>query len=214
MLNEPIDRRTKTELPAITVGVIGGIASGKSEVCRYWKSLGGEVISADEIAHQVLARSDVIEALCNALGKSILNSATNSIDRSRVSQLVFGDSEEAQSNRRKLEAVVHPKIHDEIRSRLTEFRTKPARPLMLDIPLLFERGWDRDCDRVLFVDASEAARLSRALLRGWNEKQFRDRESAQLPIEEKKRRATDIVSNDSTLEELHRSLDMLFRRAS
>ena len=92
----------------VVVGVLGGVASGKSEVTRHLERLGALVIHADTIGHQVLEEPAVIEALTRRFGEAIMDQPTYRIDRSKVAKLVFGTHPEAVENRRSLESIVHP----------------------------------------------------------------------------------------------------------
>ena len=193
----------------IVVGVVGGIASGKSQVTRMLVGMNGTIISADEIAHRVLREPEVMEALVQMLGKSILLENGNqpgfsrTIDRKKLASLVFGDSASSQTMRKKLEAIVHPRIRQIAKSELETLRRDTSiRMIVLDAPLLIEGGWLPYCDRVIYVDSPDAVRKQRAIERGWIGQEWQDRESAQLSLSEKKKHATDVLVNDGTIEEL------------
>lgn len=202
-----------TQEPAIkrpvVIGVVGGIASGKSEVTRLFVSMNCDIISADEIAHRVLKMPDVIESLVSIFGEDILREPAaklgepRQIDRKKLGALVFGDTEDKQVMRKKLEAIVHPRIRELGRAELASLVLEATHPMIiLDAPLLIEGGWLPYCDRVLFVDSPEAMRKQRALERGWTEKEWRDREVAQLSLAEKRKAASDVLVNDGSVEQL------------
>ena len=202
-----------TQEPAIkkpvVVGVIGGIASGKSEVTRMLLAMNGDIISADEIAHRVLKMPDVIESPVSIFGDDILREPaaklveSRQIDRKKLGAFVFGDTPDKQVMRKKLEAIVHPRIRELGREELARLIKETSHPMIiLDAPLLIEGGWLPYCDRVLFVDSPEAMRKQRAMERGWTEKEWRDREAAQLSLVEKRKAASDVLVNDGTVEQL------------
>lgn len=202
-----------TQVPAIkkpvVIGVVGGIASGKSEVTRLLGEMNAVVISADEIAHRVLLMPDVRETLVSIFGDGILQESfaapneTRQIDRKKLGPMVFGDTQDNQVKRKKLEAIVHPRIRELGRAELASLVKKASHPMIiLDAPLLIEGGWLPYCDRVLFVDSPESMRKQRAIERGWTEKEWRDREAAQLGLAEKRRSASDVLVNDGTVEQL------------
>lgn len=202
-----------TQVPAIkkpvVIGVVGGIASGKSEVTRLLGAMNAVVISADEIAHRVLLMPDVRETLVSIFGDGILQESvaapieTRQIDRKKLGAMVFGDTQDKQVKRKKLEAIVHPRIRELGRAELASLVKKASHPMIiLDAPLLIEGGWLPYCDRVLFVDSPESMRKQRAIERGWTEKEWRDREAAQLGLAEKRRSASDVLVNDGTVEQL------------
>jgi dephospho-CoA kinase len=198
-----------TSSKPVVIGVVGGIASGKSEVTRMLSTMNATVISADEIAHRVLLEPDVIGALVDIFGVGILHEQPSAPDQARtinrksLGSMVFGDSDEKRVMRRKLESIVHPRIRQIAREELATRLLDTSRPLIvLDAPLLIEGGWLSYCNRVLFVDSPDAMRKKRAMERGWTEQEWLDRESAQLSFAEKRKFATDILVNDGTLIQL------------
>ncbi len=193
----------------LVVGVVGGIASGKSQVTRMLGALNATLISADEIAHRVLLEPEVMDLLLKMFGKNILVANGNNpgltpaIDRKRLASLVFGDSADSQRMRKKLEAIVHPRIRQIAKSELDTLKQDASTHLIiLDAPLLIEGGWLPYCDRVIYVDSPDAMRKQRALERGWSAQQWQDRESAQMSLSEKKKHATDVLVNDGTIQQL------------
>ncbi|MFN9986229.1 MAG: dephospho-CoA kinase [Pirellula sp.] len=199
---------------SVVVGILGGVASGKSEVTRRLEARGAHVIHADTIGHEVLRESDIRDRLIQHFGNEILSKETGEIDRVRVAQLVFGNAPPATENRRVLESIVHPRIRARIAERLESIQqsispNEPPKIVVLDVPLLIESGWNKRCDRILFVDTAEELRLARAIARGWTSNQFRDREAAQLPIEQKRRSATDVIDNNGSIGSLDQQIDKL-----
>jgi len=199
--------------PPLVIGVVGGIASGKSQVTRLLGEMNATIISADEIAHRVLREPDVIDALVNVFSNEILSETgrhpvgSRVIDRKKVGSLVFGDSADCQTKLKKLEAIVHPRIRQIARSELETLKSDASvRMIILDAPLLIEGGWLPFCDRVIFVDSPDALRKQRAMERGWTAQEWSDRESAQLSLSEKRLHATDVLDNDGTLEQLKQSV--------
>jgi dephospho-CoA kinase len=83
--------------------------------------------------------------------------------------------------------------------------------IVIDAPLLFEAGWDKLCDKVLYVDAPRDLRLERAIARGWSAEQFAAREASQMPLEEKATRSHIIVRNARTLENIRDVLRLTWR---
>ena len=193
----------------VVVGVVGGIASGKSQVTRMLGAMNATIISADEIAHRVLMEPEVIDLLLKSFGKNILiengdhPGLTRAIDRKKLASLVFGDSADSQTMRKKLEAIVHPRIRQIAKSELDTLKQDASTHLIiLDAPLLIEGGWLPYCDRVIYVDSPDAMRKQRAIERGWSAQEWQDRESAQMSLSEKKKHATDVLVNDGTIQQL------------
>jgi dephospho-CoA kinase len=179
-----------------TVGLTGGIASGKSEAARVFTALGVPVTDADVIAREVLAPGSAgLAALTAALGADILTPA-GELDRARLRQRVFA----ATALRRKVEAVTHPLVRERIRERLV---TLAAPYAVVMAPLLVESGLDRELDRVLVIDCAESVQLERLMARdGENEESARRMLAAQATRAERLAAADDVVVNDGSLEEL------------
>jgi len=193
----------------VVIGVVGGIASGKSEVTRLLGEMNAVIISADEIAHRVLLLPEVVASLVSIFGKGILQEPgsdlvkTRQIDRKKLGAMVFGDALDKQVMRKKLESIVHPRIRELGRSELAKLVQEATHSMIiLDAPLLIEGGWLPYCDRVLFVESSDTLRKGRAMERGWTEEQWRDREASQLSLAEKRKSASDVLVNDGTVEQL------------
>lgn len=193
------------------LGVAGGIGSGKSFVTELLERKHGAVgIYADRIAHDLLRNDDVIEKLAERFGQSIFDEQER-IVRARLGSLVFGDDETHTANRKFLESVLHPRVRVEIGRRIERARQDGASLVVLDVPLLFESGWDKECDGVAFVDASDAVRFARTAARGWSETMHRRREATQLPVEEKKKRSRWVVSNEGDREVTERQVADLLK---
>ncbi len=197
----------------VVIGIVGGIASGKSEVTRMLGTMNATIISADKIAHRVLYEPDVIDALKKIFGNSILLQGASTsvdlseIDRKKLASMVFGDSGEKQMMRKKLEEIVHPRIRQLAKSELeTLSRESSSQMIILDAPLLIEGGWLPYCNRVLFVDSPDDMRKQRAMQRGWTAREWHERESAQLSLAEKRKYATDLILNGGTIEQLHQQV--------
>ena len=203
----------------LIIGVVGGIASGKSQVTRLLGEMNATIISADEIAHRVLKDPKVIDSLVNIFTDDILCKKSGNldgspvIDRKKIGSLVFGDSADKQVLLKKLEAIVHPRIREIARSELeTLKREANVRMIILDAPLLIEGGWLPYCDRVIFVDSPDALRKQRAMERGWTAQEWGDREFAQLNLSEKRSHATDVLANDGNLEQLQQRVSEMVAR--
>jgi dephospho-CoA kinase len=196
----------------LVLGITGGIASGKSQVTEILASHGALVIDADRIGHQVLEDHAVQTLLVRQFGQSVLSQETKSVDRKRVAELVFGDTPQAIQRRRALEAITHPPIRARIRQQLDEaLRSATLRWIVLDIPLLLESGWDKSCDAVWFVDAPQDIRLQRVLVRGWTREHFLAREASQWSVDRKRSRATHVISNSGSLEELDKQVTKMLQ---
>ncbi|MBY0311244.1 MAG: dephospho-CoA kinase [Phycisphaerales bacterium] len=179
------------------IGLAGGIGAGKSAVAAAFAKLGCLVIDSDARAKAALDRPDVRDQLVRWWGGKDGNAilTDHRIDRAKVAAIIFANPDD----RRKLEELVHPIVRQERAAIIADAVQSGARAAIVDAPLLFEAGVDRECDVVVFVDAPRSVRLDRvAKTRGWSEAELHRRETAQLPLEEKRSRSHYVVSNDTT----------------
>lgn len=186
----------------LIIGLTGGIASGKSAVAAELAQLGAVVLNADEAAHRVINYPDVKQTLVERWGKEILLSG-GEVNRTAVAARVFSPDQANTEEREFLENLLHPRIRLEFEPELEKLKNAGVPAAVIDAPLLLEAGWDEVCDVLLFVDSPRKDCQRRAeLLRNWSPADFAAREAAQMPIEEKRRRATQTIANDGTLEQL------------
>ena len=191
---EPRSGRQTGPIPVI--GLIGGIGGGKSAAAALLADRGAVVIDADAVGHEVLERPAVRERLVARFGPGVVASdgaGPAKVDRRALGRIVFA----SESARRDLEAIVHPLMIEEFERTIAEARrSRSATAVVLDAAVLLEADWDRRCDLVVYVDAPRDERLERVLrTRGWTPADLEAREAAQLPLEEKRRRADYVLPN-------------------
>lgn len=186
------------------LGIVGGVASGKSTVAAEFARLGAVVLDADESAHRALQEPDVKAALVERWGEEIL-AADGSVDRAAVAAKVFGTAD-AEGERRFLEGVVHPRVRKDLEAQMQELSAQGVGVVVLDVPLLVEVGWEDMCDVVYFIDVSRSERLRRARERGWSDEDFSRREAAQASAREKRAAADRVITNDGSLEDLRQQV--------
>ncbi|HVL97010.1 MAG TPA: dephospho-CoA kinase [Solirubrobacteraceae bacterium] len=178
------------------VGLTGGIGAGKSEALAALERLGAATLSTDAVVHELYGGDEVRAAVVARWGDDVAPGGT--VDRAAVARRAFADPDE----RAWLEGLLWPLVG----RRIQEFReaNAGAPALVVEVPLLFESGMDAAFDATIAVVADEALRAERAGARGheW----LAERTSRQLPQEEKARRATHVVVNDGSLDDLHHRL--------
>ena len=190
-----------------TVGLTGGIGSGKSEVSRLLASHGAVVIDADLIAREVVGVGTTgLAAIVEEFGREVLQ-ADGSLDRAALGRLVFSDS--AALGR--LNALVHPLIAERTRELFHRAAADGADVVVHDVALLVENGLVENYDAVVVVAAEAQTQLDRLVrLRGMSEDEARGRIAAQAPLEAKLAVATHVVRNDGPLEELAPQVEQLW----
>jgi len=173
-----------------TIGLVGGIASGKSAVRSILAELGCITCDSDDLAHQALRDPAIVSAIAARWGDRAIRHGA--VDRGALAAIVFADPGE----RAQLEALVHPWIHARRRAMFsTHPGVAPAR--VIDAPLLLEVGLHTECDSIWFVEAPIEARQARALAsRGWSTAELARREAAQWPLDQKRALAHHVLCND------------------
>lgn len=191
------------------IGLTGGIATGKSTVASMLAARGAVVVDADAIAHDVLlpgaaAFDDVVERF----GAAVLD-GSGAIDRTVLGGLVFADPE----LRLELERITHPRINELMGERIAAAGQTATSLVVADIPLLFESGRDDAFDGTMLVYARPATQLLRIRERdGLDDIAAQRRLVAQLPIDEKRARATWIIDNEGSRESTAAQVDSWWRR--
>lgn len=172
----------------VVIGIVGGIAAGKSAVAERFAAHGLDHVDADRVARAVSQRKDVLAEVAAAFGPAVVHGGA--LDRAAMAALVFRDP----SARTRLEAILHPRIRQDLLAELAAAKAA-GRSALLDVPLLFENGLSEHCDHVVFVDAPDAVRSTRAASRGWADGELARREAAQLPLADKRARADFAIDN-------------------
>ncbi len=196
-----------TPRPPFTVGLTGGIGSGKSAAAERFAALGATIVDTDLIAHRLTARGGAaIAAIRQAFGECVI-SADGSLDRGAMRARVFAEP----AARQQLEAILHPLIRAES---ARQCLAAPGPYVVMAVPLLVESGTYRQrCDRVCVVDCPEALQIERVRTRsGLDETQIRAIMAAQASREERLGAADDVIDNGGTLEALQQQVDRLHLR--
>ena len=193
----------------ITVGLTGGIGSGKSEVTRRLAELGAAVIDADLVAREVVEPgTEGLRRIVEEFGEQVLR-PDGTLDRPALGVRVFSDPEALAA----LNAIVHPLVGRRTGELQEQARASGAAVLVHDVPLLVENGLGPLYDVVVVVAADPQTQLDRLVrLRGMREEDARQRLAAQAPLADKLAVATHVIDNDGSLDELVPQVDALWRR--
>jgi len=188
------------------IGILGGIASGKSTVAAELAKLGCKVIDADKIAHKLLENKAVKKEIVDLFGRTILDS-TGRIDRKRLGGVVFSDADKLSS----LNGIIHPLVLQRIEELMGRYdRQNQVKAIVLDMPLLVEVGWAKRCDKLIFVDCRKKIRLNRAKKMGFDKNQFKIRENFQISLDNKVSLADNAIENNSDFSALVRQVADIF----
>jgi dephospho-CoA kinase len=189
--------RTSARKP--TIGLTGGIASGKSTVARFLENAGAAVVDADRVARDVVAvGSEGLAEVARVFGPEVLAS-DGSLNREAVAGVVFADD----AARARLQAILHPRIGRRSAQLIEELRASDATYVVYDAPLLVEVGAHENLDALIVVAAGTEAQIARAAARDRVAPEvIARRMAAQLPLERKLEVADYVISNDGSLAEL------------
>jgi dephospho-CoA kinase len=190
------------------IGLTGGIGAGKSAALEALSRQGAATLSTDAVVHDLYELAEVREAVIARFGSSV--SANGEIDRGALARHAFASAED----RAWLEQLLWPRVGERMTAwRVEVERASPTpRAAVVEVPLLFESGFDRAFDATIAILADEGLRNSRAASRGHHA--VSERSARQLSQDEKAARATYVVVNDGTLAELDAKLSAVLEMLS
>lgn len=180
------------------IGLTGGIGTGKSTVAWIFEEMGVPIISADKIAHEVIApHSKPWKTLFDRYGTKIVLQ-DQIINRNELAKIIFSDNKE----RKFVESVIHPRVQEEIQKQLAHFEKESAQIVVLEIPLLFEVKLEGEVDKVIVVRCDYEQQIARCEKKfGITREETIARIKSQKPIEEKLAKADYIIDNSGSKSE-------------
>ena len=191
----------------LIVGLTGGFGSGKSTVAKMFAAKGACVIHADPIAHKALTKRSPVFKKIEALFPGALSRCGRRFVRSKIAEKVFSDPKK----RERLEALVHPYVLQEIQKKI---RATKKRVVVVEVPLLFEAGFDVFFDRIVSVKCDASAKRPRLCEKGFTPKQVCSREEAQMSESLKAKKADFVINNSSSISKTRKDVDRLWKRFS
>jgi dephospho-CoA kinase len=195
----------------ITIGLTGGIGSGKSTAAKILAELGAPAIDADKVGHEIYQPgTPAYRELIEAFGEGIL-APDRTIDRRRLGPIVFGDP----AALKRLNAIVHPKMFTRMGELVAEMRRAgEMRPIVIEAAILIEANWQPLFDEIWLVTAARERVIERVERdRGLKPAQTEARIRAQLSDDERRKYATSVIRNDGTLDELRAAVTGLWHDA-
>jgi len=176
------------------IGILGGVGSGKSTVAAEFAKLGCEVIDADKIAHELLDEPVVKNKVAASFGEVILDSA-GKVDHKKLADIIFADADKLSL----LNKIIHPLVLERAEELIKRAKSQnQVKAIVLDMPLLVEVGWDKRCDKLIFIKCEQQLRAERAKKMGiFSENQLKIRENFQISLDNKESIADNIIDNNS-----------------
>jgi dephospho-CoA kinase len=193
----------------LTVGLTGGIASGKSTVARLLQKHGCAIIEADLLAHEYLRpENPVSREVILEFGAEILD-GSGKIVRAKLGEIVFGHAAKIE----RLNAIIHPHVLKEVARRLRELKQTSETDIAVVVAaLLIETRFYKTFDRLAVAWCRPEQQLQRLLKRGLTSEQAERRIASQTPMEEKRRLADDQIDCSGTLDETRHQVDDVLTR--
>jgi dephospho-CoA kinase len=195
----------------LTIGLTGGIGSGKTTVTNILAELGAPIIDADKVGHAIYAPGGPAYAdMIAAFGNGIL-ADDRTIDRSKLGPIVFTDP----AKLKRLNAIVHPKMYARMREMIDAMRTAgEARPIVVEAAILIEANWMPLFNEIWLIVAAKERVIERVQRdRGLASVQVEARIKAQLSDDERRKHAAFVIRNDGTIDDLRAKLAETWRAA-
>ena len=183
------------------IGLTGSIATGKSSVSKYLQKRGYEILDADQVVHGLQAAGSPTLAKIAAVFGDVVLGDDGSLNRQVLGQIIFEDA----AARHRLEAIMHPMVRAEFERKIDASK---ADVLFLDVPLLFEAGFDDMTTVTLVISSSTNNQLQRLMKRdGLTKPEAQARIDSQMPMSEKVARADFVIDNNGDLCELEENVE-------
>jgi len=190
----------------LRVGLTGGIASGKSSVAKWFMDKGVPVFDADKSIHENYTNPVVISKIKELLGAEYVQDA--SINRPLLSRAAFNDAQ----LKKELEKIFHPLVLEDMDNLCKELELQKKKFVILDIPLLYEVGWEKFVDQIWVVFVPFDIQVKRLMSRnGFSEIEAKQRIFAQLPLVQKAEKADRVIDNAGSWNQTEQQLDILFQ---
>lgn len=188
------------------IGLTGSIATGKTSVSQFLRSLNYEVIDADEISRNLLqVNGKCYDEVIATFGRKYLKNDL-SIDRLKLGKLIFND----KNAKKKLEAIIHPQVIEES---LRQIEESEDEIIFLSVPLLFESKMDKLCDKIICVFVSYETQIKRLMERDKITKEEAiNKINAQMPIISKLAKSDYVVDNNDTLHKTYQQVLKIIER--
>lgn len=191
-----------------TIGITGGIATGKSTISKMVAELGFTVIDADVVAREVVEPGvNAYRSIVEHFGKDILLE-NGAIDRKKLGEIVFHN----EDKRKLLNSIVHPEVRKVMLEKRDQAFQRGEKAVFLDIPLLYESGLTWMVDVVLVVYTDEKTQLQRLMKRNhFSKDEALARIRSQMPIEDKRKRADAVIDNRGPVEQSKQQLHTILK---
>lgn len=183
------------------IGLTGGFGTGKSTALKLFKKLGAHTVDSDKLVAEILKRPAVIKKLTKVLGNEVAAKRAGKVYllKKRIARIIFSDTEK----RKAVEKIIHPEVLKEVKAITKKIYSKDrSATIVVEVPLLFETGFDKYFDKTVVVYCSREADINRLIKKGFSREEILKRISAQMPISKKIKLADHIIDNNGRADEL------------
>ncbi len=187
----------------LIVGLTGGFGVGKSSVAQRFKNMGAEIIDADDMAHAAMKKGSPVFDAVIELFPEALHPGGKKMEREKIAEIVFSDPKK----RKELEAIIHPYVYKKIAEEIEE---SDRSVIFVEVPLLFEAGFETLCDKVVVVTCNATVKMKRLINKKFTEQEVRARERAQMPESLKAQKANFIIDNSKSIYQTQREIERLW----
>ena len=196
----------------IIIGLCGGSGSGKGSVCKIFSEFGIPCIDTDAVYREITsAPGECLTALQNEFGIEIITES-GTLNRKKLASIVFS-GEDSKLRLERLNEITHKYILDETKRSLDNYRTMGAAAAIVDAPVLFESGFDRECDVIVLVVAERELRITRIMSRdGITRKEAEQRINSQISDDELMLRCDYMIRNDYDLSYLKQEVKTVLKK--
>ncbi|VAX28195.1 Dephospho-CoA kinase [hydrothermal vent metagenome] len=194
----------------VLVGLTGGIASGKSTVTRFFQTQGAHIVDADQICHELILQGNkAYQEIVSTFGKQILD-MDGEINRGKLGHIIFQDEKQRET----LNTILHPLVFKQLKTEQNRLRSEnPQSVLIFDAPLLIESKAYQWMDWVILVYVDTKTQRERLIQRrSLTENEAKCRIAAQMPLEEKRAFADEIIDNRKPFDEIQSEVCHIYRR--
>ena len=193
----------------LVIALTGGIATGKSTVAHLFSEFGLPVMDADRFSHETIApHTKAWKEIVRHYGQTIVGE-DDQIDRKKLGGIVFRNPIE----RKHLESIIHPVVQKRIKERLSQLSDHGCPLALVEVPLLFEVGWEKEFDIVVVVSCDEAEQKRRCKRKfGLTPEEVRERIAAQIPLTQKCQAADFVINNSGSIDDTRTQVKKIYEK--
>lgn len=189
----------------LIIGLTGGFGCGKSTVSGLFRKFGGEIVDTDKIAHNALKRGSQVFDPIAVLFPEAWEKGGKKLDRGKIAEEVFADI----GKRKALESLIHPYVYEKIQEAIDATEQKIV---IVEVPLLFEAGFEKLCDKVLAVQCNRTVKEKRLRRKRFSVQEIRAREKAQMPESLKAQKADFVIDNSGSISQTTREVERFWHK--